>query len=122
MAAFWIETTAHRDRTRLAVVGEVDLEAVPFLTEIGLSSLSEPSTRLVVIDLARVTFMNSAALEALLRLRDAAEEMNKGLVLSRLPERVRKLLSVTALDTVFVEVAHEPSAATVLQPTVILAA
>ena len=121
MAAFWIETTVHRDRTRLAVIGELDLEAAPFLTDIGLSSLSEPSTRLVVIDLAKVTFMNSAALAALLRLRDAAEDMNKALVLSRLPERVRKLLSVTALDPVFVEVAHEPGAA-IVRPPVIQAA
>jgi hypothetical protein len=32
------------------------------------------------------------------------------------------LLSVTALDTVVVEVAHEPSVAAVVQPTVIQAA
>ena len=91
MSAFRVETNTHRDRTVLAVVGKVELEDAPSLIGIAMATLADTSTRLVVIDLARVTDLNPAALDALMQLRDAADAMDKGLLLSHRHRRVYKL-------------------------------
>jgi anti-anti-sigma factor len=55
-----------------------------------------------VIDLAKVTFMDSTGLGALVTIRNASHRLSKQLSLRSVPERVQKLLAVTGLDRAFV--------------------
>jgi anti-anti-sigma factor len=60
------------DPGRIALAGELDLSAVACLEEVVEQALTDPRVTLVVLDLARATFLDSSALGALVRGRRAA--------------------------------------------------
>ena len=63
------------DETPTAIVarvsGEIDLQSVPQLEE----HLAHTNGKSLLVDMSRVTFMNSSGLSALLRLRAAANSL-----------------------------------------------
>jgi anti-sigma B factor antagonist len=89
------------DAVVLAVSGEVDLANASQLLDAGSDSFAQDSTRLVIVDLSDVTFMDSTALSALISLRNTAIRLTKQLQLRNVPQRVWQLLSITKLDGVF---------------------
>jgi anti-sigma B factor antagonist len=94
-----VERTERQDGACVAVAGEVDAYTAPRMLAELLAAL-ETDARLTV-DLAGVTFMDSQGLAALLRARQEAERRGGQLRLERVSPRVRKLLELTRLDTVF---------------------
>jgi anti-sigma B factor antagonist len=88
----------HRDRVRVAVDGEVDLANSSEL-EMRLGAASRDG-RLVVVDLAQVTFFDASGLTALLSGRRAAIEQGGSLILVNIPPFLRRMLTITSLDSV----------------------
>lgn len=72
--------------------GELDLDSAEGLPE----WLLEISGSRVVIDLSRLSFMDSSGISAIVRARN---ELGDALVLSRPQPNVRRVLEVTGLDS-----------------------
>jgi anti-sigma B factor antagonist len=108
MPAFHLRTTATTARAELAVTGDIDLDNADELVESALDCLHEPIS-LIVIDLAGVTFMDSTGLTALVKIHNAAEQLNTRLQLSGVPERIQNLLRITGLDAVLGHVQEPPN-------------
>lgn len=82
----------------LALEGELDLSAAPKLR----ARIDEAATgRALVIDLRRVTFVDSAILKELLRARAQLAERDVELVLAGAPMPVRRLLDLTRTAELF---------------------
>jgi anti-sigma B factor antagonist len=101
MALFSIDVSEHGQRCDLSVAGDIDLDVANQLAAMGLLSLKSTDATRLVIDLAKVTFMDSTGLGALVSIRNAATGLSKGLSLRDVPERIVKLLTLTGLDKVF---------------------
>jgi anti-anti-sigma factor len=92
--------TASDERQSLVVSGEVDIATVePFLKE-ALACLDQ-AVDICEIDLGGVTFIDSSGLGALVRIRNAAHERGKRLVLTNVPPAVHRLFEVTGLAEAF---------------------
>ncbi len=82
------------------VRGEIDLAAAPELSE-HLVGAEDAGVRAVVVDLCRVTFLDSSGLAALLNARKRLLAADIPLVLACEPEgRPARILEVTGLRTV----------------------
>ena len=79
--------------------GELDLATVPELA----SRLEEAlgSTRLLVVDLRQLTFMDSSGLSVLLEAHQTARRSGSRLVLVRGPAQVTRLFDITGLSERF---------------------
>ena len=99
MAEFVIETPAG-ERRSLAVSGEFDLAAVEEFLAAALGCL-EDSADICEIDLGAVSFIDSSGLGALVRVRKAAHERGKDVVLTNVPPAVNRLFEVTGLTEAF---------------------
>jgi anti-anti-sigma factor len=87
-------------RCTLAIAGEVDIATVERLLVEAHECLEGPGTT-CEIDLGGVTFIDSSGLGALVRIRNAAHERNKQMVLTHVPSSVTRLLQVTGLNEAF---------------------
>jgi anti-sigma B factor antagonist len=85
----------------LSLGGEFDLANAETIVELGIEGLSIAGVERLVVDLAAVTFMDSTALGALIRLRNLSQGRNQEMSLAGVPDRVQRLLAVTGLAEVF---------------------
>ncbi|MEE1828530.1 STAS domain-containing protein [Streptomyces sp. BE20] len=96
-----VTTSEHAVKTLVCrIEGEVDHESRHVLDE-SLSSAVAAGPVLLVVDLAPLTFVDSACLNALLRIRQEAEEAGTRLVLAGPGPQMQRLLAVTGTDEVF---------------------
>ena len=79
------------------VAGELDMATSPQLHE-SLQRVLDAGTHNVVVDLARVGFMDSSALGALVTIFNAANERGGQLCLAAVQPLVRDVLAVTSVD------------------------
>ena len=93
-------TSTQGDRSVLAVSGEVDIATVERLLTAAHLCLDDPASTCEV-DLRGVTFIDSSGLGALVRIRNAAHERDKQLLLTHVPASVTRLLEVTGLTEAF---------------------
>jgi anti-anti-sigma factor len=99
MAEF-VTGSAGSERRTLAVSGEVDLATIEeFLAE--ADACLDATAETVEIDLGEVTFIDSSGLGALVRIRNAARDRSKVLVLTNVPASVERLFAVTGLSEAF---------------------
>lgn len=99
MAEF-VTGSAGSERRTLAVSGEVDLATIEeFLAE--ADACLDAAAETVEIDLGEVTFIDSSGLGALVRIRNAARDRSKVLVLTNVPASVERLFAVTGLSEAF---------------------
>jgi anti-sigma B factor antagonist len=101
MALFSIDVSERGQQCELSAAGEIDLDVANQLAAMGLLSLNSTDATRLVIDLSKVTFMDSTGLGALVTIRNASDKLAKDLRLRSVPERVQKLLTVTGLDKAF---------------------
>ncbi|HYZ91207.1 MAG TPA: anti-sigma factor antagonist [Actinomycetota bacterium] len=88
--------------------GEIDLAAVEEF-EPTLESFMEHAPAYVVLDMARVTFIDSTGLRLLLRLKRRVEDKALGsLLLGVVSPAVQRLLEITGLTEVFTYVDGHP--------------
>ena len=82
------------------VSGELDITGAEVL-ETRTKELAGDSPDVVVVDLRRVSFMDSTGLRSLLRARALGQEEGWSLKLIRGPEPVHRVLELTRMDDVF---------------------
>lgn len=96
------------DVAHLEIEGDLDIAKAEEL-EGHLLIMEEGSPDTVVIDLRRVTFIDSSGLRLILRAEVRAQKAGRRLVLVRGPERVHRVFQVTRLDS-RLQFIDEPSA------------
>jgi anti-sigma B factor antagonist len=92
-----IDSELAADSARLTPVGELDIASAPQL-EREVRSLLERSVRRVVIDLGRLTFIDSSALRLFIVLNDRAIEEGWTLELIRATGQVRSVFEITGAE------------------------
>src|SRR5579862_7286986 len=83
------------DRSRVAVSGDLDLDSAP---QLGAALLAA-SGAVVEVDLARVTFIDSQGVNALVQARRRLEARGAQLVCTGASARVRRLLELLQLGS-----------------------
>jgi anti-sigma B factor antagonist len=101
MPEFRIEARLDASGCTLRLYGEADLAVADQILEVGAAALSKPGTTAVTVDMAHLTFIDSTGLGALVRLRNLAMASNKTVHLAQPSERVKRVLDISGLATVF---------------------
>lgn len=94
----------------LRVSGDLDLASAGELFAAGIAALNSDGCQLLCLDLDGVTFLDSTGLGALIRLRIAAHDAARDLILWDPPARVTRLLDISGLNGTF-QIAHFKSTA-----------
>ena len=100
MAELPATTATVADESVLKLADEIDFGCANTIGDLGVETLDSDGIRLLALDLAAVTFIDSSGLGALVRMHQAASAQGKRLALRNPPERVLKMLHRTTLDTV----------------------
>jgi anti-anti-sigma factor len=91
-------TTEERDgRVRVVLVGELDLSTVAKVQE-ELRRVEESQPPTVVIDLSRLTFLDSTGLRCIVTADERAREAGRRIVVVRGPDPVQRVFSITRLE------------------------
>ncbi|MFD6916003.1 STAS domain-containing protein [Streptomyces virginiae] len=95
-----IDTATHAGpQTVLTITGALDMDTVPHITV--ATDPVDLGGRTLVLDLAAVTFMDSAGLNTLLILRNRVEAEQGTLELRGLPDQALRLLDITGVRALF---------------------
>jgi len=84
----------------VTVVGEIDFETAPRFDQALSDAVQDKRTHGMVVDLSGVSFLDSSALNALIRCFERQKLRMEGLCLVAADSRVTTLLEVTRLDQV----------------------
>lgn len=85
----------------IAVTGDLDIATADQLFREAHEALRATANSKLVLDLSGVAFLDSSGIGTLVELRNVATDTGGELVLRRPSDRTRRLLQITALDTVF---------------------
>ncbi len=94
----------------VVVMGEIDLHNSRDLREVLLGQLEDVAVKKLVLNLGEVPYMDSSALAAMVESLQRITKSGGKVYLSNLQPRVRGLLEVARLNTIFVVVADEADA------------
>ncbi|MCI4078801.1 STAS domain-containing protein [Streptomyces sp. MMS21 TC-5] len=84
------------------VGGEMDIDRAPMLADALLTAITQSEgPREIVVDLAELSFCDSAGLNALIQARRTAAEYGKRLTLRSPQSQVVRLLKMTGADALF---------------------
>jgi anti-sigma B factor antagonist len=111
---FGVEVCSDTTRSRVALIGELDLASAPHLQRV-LDELCRDGFQEIVLDLARLDFLSATGLEVFVHADDQLRAAGGRLVLSRPGSRARRVLAITELDTVLT---IRPVISNSLDPTV----
>lgn len=92
-----IETEVADGLARIALVGELDLSTVNKVEE-ELESLEAGGAQLIVLDMSRLTFLDSTGLRCLVTADQRARDAGRRLVLVRGPDAVQRVFTITRLE------------------------
>src|SRR4029077_11260946 len=84
----------------LPLEGDIDLHVSPAVTEL-LNAMIKKKPELMVIDLSRATFIDSAGVAALILAMQEVEAYGGKFFLSGLQETLRSILEISRLDRIF---------------------
>ena len=93
-----------------SVHGEIDLHSSPDLREMLLGALNAYRPRKIILNLSQVPYMDSSAVAVLVEALQKLRKSGGKLCLTNLQPRVRSLLEIARLETIFVIVASEEEA------------
>jgi anti-sigma B factor antagonist len=93
----------------LPLEGEIDLHVSPRVAQ-KLGEMIQPKPSRVVVDLARVTYIDSSGLAALISGMQDVEEYGGRFALAGLQENVRSIFETARLDKVFLIYPHVDAA------------
>ncbi|MCC6423796.1 MAG: STAS domain-containing protein [Phycisphaerales bacterium] len=94
----------------VAIRGDIDLHNSTELRTELLDILIKTSARKLVLNLEQVPYIDSSAVAVLVELLQRLRKSGGKIVLTNLQPRVRGLLEIARLDTIFVLVANEAEA------------
>lgn len=100
MAAMTVKTESRDGATFVIPTGDIDLNVSPTLRE-ELRKAQAAKPKKLVIDLSGVPYMDSSGVATLVEAMQIARRGNIRLVLCGLTDRVRSIIEITRLDTVF---------------------
>ena len=101
MSSLWLDTRQEGAVTVLAVDGELDLATVPGLRESAMSELERQECQTLVLDLTRLTFLDSTGLGCWIDLRNHAQQHGKSLEFGSAPRVVRRTVTMAGLAELF---------------------
>ncbi|MHB1127217.1 MAG: STAS domain-containing protein [Bacillota bacterium] len=84
----------------VALFGEIDMESVNILVSV---TASKEETREVIVDLARVGFVDSTGLHALIGAARQTEEAGKNFRVINVPEEIQEILQLTGVEELIVK-------------------
>jgi len=84
---------------RVAVCGEVDLATAEALSEALTATITRPRTRLVILDLEQVSFMDASGVRVLLAAEQLSEQRGTVLRIDRCSARVVRVLELCGVRT-----------------------
>ena len=93
-----------------AVAGEIDLHNSPDLRGALLSILSQAQPKKLVLNLSAVPYMDSSAIAVFVESLQKLRKVGGKMYLTNLQPRVKGLLEIARLDTIFVLCADEAEA------------
>jgi anti-anti-sigma factor len=93
-----------------AVRGEIDLHNSPYLRSALLEALSKHNPKKIVLNLEQVPYMDSSAIAVLVEALQKLRKVGGKMCLTNLQPRVKGLLEIARLDTIFVLVKDEEEA------------
>ncbi len=96
---FEMEVRSDTDRSRVALIGELDLASAPHLQRV-LDELCRKGSQEIVLDLARLDFLSAIGLEVFVRADERLRAAGGRLIIIRPGSRTRRVLAITKLDTV----------------------
>jgi anti-sigma B factor antagonist len=93
-----IDVRHEKDGVVLSLSGELDLASAPLLqSEVESSQVTAATT--VVLDLEKLTFIDSTGLRVLLSAHDRSRESGQEFAVTRGSQQVQRLLSITGVDS-----------------------
>jgi anti-sigma B factor antagonist len=96
-----VAPTPRKDRPNvLPLKGEIDLHVYPAVTA-SLNAMIKKKPKRLVVDLSRVTYVDSTGLAAFIRAMQKVEAYGGKFSLAGMPETVRSIFEVSRLDQVF---------------------
>ena len=96
---FGVEVHSDAHRSRVALIGELDLTSAPRLQQV-LDELCRDGSQEIVLDLARLDFLSATGLEVFVHADDQLRATGGRLILNRPGPRARRVLAITELDIV----------------------
>src|SRR4029453_16929985 len=94
-------TTPRKDRSNvLPLKGEIDLHVYPAVRA-SLNAMIKKKPKRLVVDLSRVTYVDSTGLAAFIRAMQKVEAYGGKFSLAGVPETVRSIFEMSRLDQVF---------------------
>lgn len=95
-----VNSSALPDGTLLTVAGDVDLARSPVLRA-AIAAASAARPKRLVVDLAGVSYMDSSGVATLVEALQIARRNGTSLIISGLQPKVRSILEIARLTTIF---------------------
>jgi len=103
-------TRVEGDAVLVTVRGEIDLHNSPELRNALLEMLNQRQPKRLILNLAQVPYMDSSAIAVLVEALQKLRKIGGKLYLTNLQPRVKGLLEIARLDTIFVLAATDDEA------------
>ncbi|MGP4104691.1 STAS domain-containing protein [Nonomuraea sp. KM90] len=113
---FTVTIGLHEDFIVARVVGELDYASAGFLHQQVKDAWAKTRPAGLVVDLSGLTFCDSMGVGVLVLLLRQSREQHSNLVLSAIPPRLERVLTITGLRTAFQVEASVEEAIQVIQP------
>lgn len=98
--------------TVLDLVGELDLAGAPAMRTAGLAALDDPGCSTLVLDVEKLTFVDSTGLGTWVELRLHAHQHDQRLALRGVSENLERIMTIAGLASMFdldrLPPAHDP--------------
>ena len=103
-------TRVEGDAVLVTVRGEIDLHNSPELRNALLEMLNQRQPKRLILNLAQVPYMDSSAIAVLVEALQKIRKSGGRIFLTDLQPRVKGLLEIARLDSIFVIAANEAEA------------
>ena len=97
MTILEFETREQEDRAHVTLRGELDLSTAEKV-ELELHRIEQTGTKLVVLDLSALTFLDSTGLRLIVGADQRARQSDRRLAVVRGPATVQRVFTITKLD------------------------
>ncbi len=101
MTPFSVTAAQGGVETVLHITGELDLATVGELRELAYAELDRPGCTTLVLDLAKLAFLDSTGIGTWVEIRGRAVANGQRVVIREVPDFVRRVLEISALTKLF---------------------
>ncbi|MEO9138127.1 MAG: STAS domain-containing protein [Jatrophihabitans sp.] len=101
MSSLSLGSRRDNERVIISLDGELDLATVSILRGAALAELDAGECSALVLDLERLSFLDSTGIGCWIELRNRAEETGKSFELRALPPAARRTMTIAGLAPLF---------------------